>query len=396
VTPPSTARSDSRLRVLTLALEAGSGYGGAEKLAYEFALRLDPARFKSYLCTIRDRPDRREAIERDRAELAAADVEYIELRESSEFPLRPAPWRRLYAILRREGIDVVHAHMPRASVPGSIVARLARVPVMISHEHGSAITGKRIRPFLDRHVVARLSTVMLVVSEWDRRQLIELERIAPERIGILHNGIASPPDAGPDVRPAMDLGPEDQLIGAVGRLYPEKAYDDLVRAVALLDGSVGPVTCAIVGIGPEEQALRALIDQLGVGDRVRLVGRRQDVPDFIRALDVAVMCSRREGSPLALLEYMAGAAPIVATAVGGVPEAVQDSVTGLLVAPGDPAGLARAIGRMLGDRELARRLGDAARARQRAEYDLGVVIDRLQELYVTYRRCGRLQSSVHP
>jgi glycosyltransferase involved in cell wall biosynthesis len=371
--------------VLTLALDAGSGYGGAEKLAYEFALRLDPGRIKSYLCTIRTPfPDRREANERDRAELGEAGVQRIELGQRSEFPLTPAPWRALYATLRGESIDIVHAHMPRASVPGSILARLARVPVVISHEHGSAIEGKRIRPFLDRNVVARLSTVVLAVSEWDRRQLIELERIPAERIAILHNGIVSPLPTGPDVRPGLGLGPDDRLIGAVGRLYREKAYDDLIRAVALLDGRAEPVTCAIVGIGPEEPALQGLIDDLGIGDRLRLAGRRHDVPDFIRALDVAVMCSRREGSPLALLEYMAGAAPIVATAVGGVPEAVQDGVTGLLVAPGDPPALADAISRILGDRALARRLGAAARARQRAEYDLDVVVGRLEELYERY------------
>ena len=136
--------------------------------------------------------------------------------------MRPAPWRRLYATLRRESIDVVHAHMPRASVPGSILARLARVPVVISHEHGSAITGKRIRPFLDRHVVARLSTVILVVSDWDRRQLIELERIPAERIAVLPNGIVTPPEAGPDVRPGLGLSDSDRLIGAVGRLYPRE------------------------------------------------------------------------------------------------------------------------------------------------------------------------------
>ena len=381
--------------MLTLALEAGSGYGGAEKLAYEFALRLDPARFKSYLCTIRDRPDRREAIERDRAELASAGVEYIELGESSEFPLRPAPWRRLYATLRRESIDVLHAHMPRASVPGSILARLARVPVVISHEHGSAITGKRIRPFLDRHVVARLSTVILVVSDWDRRQLIELERIPADRIAVLPNGIVTPPESGPDVRPGLGLGDSDRLIGAVGRLYREKAYDDLIRAAALLDATRagGPITCAIVGIGPQEPRLRELISELGVGDRVRLVGRRNDVPDFIRALDAAVMCSTREGSPLALLEYMAGGAPIVASAVGGIPEILQDGVSGLLVAPSNPPALAGALQRILDDRELARALGDAARARQRSEYDLKVVMARLEDLYercygVTGRTAG--------
>jgi glycosyltransferase involved in cell wall biosynthesis len=370
------------LRVLTLALDAGSGYGGAEKLAYEFALRLDPARIRSYLCTIRAPfPDRREATERDREQLRAAGVQRIELGQSSAFPLRPQPWRELYRIMRRERIDVLHAHMPRASAPGSVLARLARVPVVISHEHGSAIEGKRIRPLLDRHVVARLSTLVLAVSEWDRRQLIELERIPADKIAVMPNGIVAPSPSGSDVRPGLGLSDRDRLIGAVGRLYPEKAYDDLIRAVTLLDGGSGPLACAIVGIGPEERRLRDLIDALGVGDRVRLVGRRSDVPDFIRALDVAVLCSRREGSPLALLEYMAGGAPIVASDVGGIPEILEDGVSGLLVAPSDPSALAGALQRVLDDRELARRLGEAARARQRSEYDLDVVVARLQELY---------------
>lgn len=367
--------------MLTLALDAGSGYGGAEKLAYELAVRLDPQQIRSYLCTIRAPfPDRVQATERDRAELAAAGVRHFDLDQRSAFPLGPSPWRRLYGIMRRESIDILHAHMPRASVPGSVIARLARVPVVISHEHGSAIEGKRIRPLLDRHVVARLSTVVLAVSEWDRRQLIELERIPADRIDVLHNGIAAPPVSGADVRPGLGLTGSDRLIGAVGRLYPEKAYDDLIRAMALLDGG-DAVQCAIVGIGPDEQRLRDLISELGVGDRVRLLGRRTDIADFIRGLDVAVMCSTREGSPLALLEYMAGAAPVVATAVGGIPEILEDGVSGLLVAPSNPAALAGALQRALGDQELARRLGKAARERQRAEYDLDVVVRRLEELY---------------
>ena len=138
-------------------------------------------------------------------------MQQIELAQTSAFPLRPAPWRELYRIMRRESIDILHAHMPRASVPGSVLARLARVPVVISHEHGSSIEGKRIRPLLDRHVVARLSTVVLAVSEWDRRQLIELERIPADAIAVLPNGIVAPPAV--RERRAAGLGTERPRAG---------------------------------------------------------------------------------------------------------------------------------------------------------------------------------------
>lgn len=369
--------------MLTLALDAGSGYGGAEKLAYEFALRLDPRRFRSYLCTIRAAfPDRREATARDAAELAAAGVERISLDRRSAFPLSPAAWRQLRSLMVRERIDIVHAHMPRASVPGAIVARLADVPIVISHEHGSTLERKLARPFLDRHIVARFSTVMLSVSEWDRRQLIDHERIPAERIRVLPNGIPPPRVKGRDVRGELRVPPGASLIGAIGRLYPEKGYADLIRAIPMLHRGSQQLRCVIVGIGPHEQSLRGLIDQLQLGDQVELLGRRDDVPDLISALDVAVLCSRREGSPLAMLEYMAGGAPILATAVGGVPELIEDGVHGLLVEPKEPRALAAGIDRLLADPELAQRLGHAARERQQREYDLDAVLRRLESLYV--------------
>jgi glycosyltransferase involved in cell wall biosynthesis len=272
--------------------------------------------------------------------------------------------------------------MPRASVPGAILARLARVPVIVSHEHGSALDGKLARRLLDRQVVARLSTTMLAVSEWDRRNLIQREGIPAQRIVVLPNGIVAPPGDAPDVRPELDIGPGTRLIGAVGRLAPEKGYDELIHAVALLKGQGHQITCVILGDGPYERPLQALIERLGVEAEVRLLGRRPDVWRVIAALEVAVLSSRREGSPLAVLEYMAGAAPIVATAVGGVPELIKNGVHGLLVAPGDPAALATGIARLLDDPELAAALGAAARARQATEFDLAVLVGRLEDLYV--------------
>lgn len=373
--------NDSRLRVLTLARDAGSGYGGAERIAFELAGRIDSTRFKSYLCTTRVPPiSRMESVAADRLQLEAAGIEVLSLERSSSRSV--APWRHLYRLMARERIDILHAHMPRASVPGAILARLARVPVVISHEHGSALEGKLGRRLLDRNVVARLSNLMLAVSDWDRRNLIELEGIPADRVGVLPNGIISPPQEGPDLRPELGIPAQARLVGAVGRLYPEKAYDDLIRAIALLKDRFPLLLGVVVGDGPLEKQLRGLIDELGLDDHVRLLGRREDVPDVIRALDVAVLPSRREGSPLAVIEYMAAARPIVATNVGGVPELVHDGVHALLVPTGDPPSLAAGIERLLTDHGLAARLGTAARERQRNEYELDVIVERLQALYV--------------
>jgi glycosyltransferase involved in cell wall biosynthesis len=372
---------DSRPRVLTLSLDAGAGYGGAETLAYEFALRLDRARFARYLCTIRAAgPSQRRSQAREARELANAGVRVLTLDQPGPLLLTPRAWVRLYSLLVRESIDIVHAHMPRASVPGALLARLARVPVVVSHEHGSALEGKRVRTFLDREVVARLSTAMIAVSESDRRNLIAHERIPADLIRVLANGIDPDESVAPGP-PVLARAAGTHLIGAVGRLYPEKGYAHLIRAVALLRDSGYSVRCVILGEGPQAGELRALIEHLGVGGEVQLLGRRDDVARVLGELDVAVLCSVREGSPLAMLEYMAAGAPIVATAVGGVPELIDDGVHGLLVSGADPQALRDGIARLLDDRALAERLGAAARARRAAEFDLDGLVRRIEQLY---------------
>ncbi len=373
---------DRRPRVLTLALTAGSGYGGAEKVAYEFALRLDQERFDSRLCVMRaPDPSRAQHDRRDAEELARRGVPLINLGQPGAVLVTPGAWTRLYRLLAG-GIDVLHAHMPRASIPGSLLARLARVPVVVSHEHGSTLAGRRLRPLLDREVIARLSNVIVAVSDWDRHNLIAEAGIAPERIRVIHNGIVSASQGGS--RQPSGLRPADgsALVGAVGRLYDEKGYPTLIHAIALLRERGHGLRCVIVGEGPRRAQLQDLIAQLGLEDAVRLVGRREDVDSVVGDLDVAVLSSVWEGIPLAGLEYMAAGAPIVATAVGGLPEMIRDGVDGLLVEPGSPEALADGIARLLDDRELAARLGESARARRRAEFDLDVTIARVQDLYL--------------
>jgi glycosyltransferase involved in cell wall biosynthesis len=367
---------------MTLGLNVGTAYGGAERIAFEFVKRLDPERFRRHLCVTKGPlPVQRRVNEQDFRELEESGVEVLRLESGLQRP--SASWVRLYRRLAGGSIDVLHSHMPRASVPGTIIGRLARVPVIVNHEHTWSFQGMPVRQFLDRNVVARGGDVVLAVSERDRTKMIEVERIPAESIRVMPNGIEFVPPVGHDVRGEFGVRPGVGLIGTVGRLYPQKGYGDLIRAVALLKGDPArPIRCVIVGYGPEEETLQALIEELDVAEEVSLVGHRQDVSDVIAAFDVSVLSSRYEGSPLAMMEYMAGASPIVATAVGGVPELIEDGVHGLLVQPCDPPALAAAIARLLDDRELATRLGQAARERQRAHHDIDVVVGQLEALYI--------------
>jgi glycosyltransferase involved in cell wall biosynthesis len=373
---------DARIGVLTLGLYVGTCYGGAERVAYDFVKGLDPERFAGHLCLVNaPPPDRLEVNEADMAALEELGVKVHRLECRSV--LSNVAWGRLYTLLRRESIGILHSHMPRASVPGTIIGKIARTPVIVSHEHTWSFKGRPVRRFLDRNVVARGSDVVLAVSERDREQMIEVERMRADRIRVLPNGIPAPDETGARVRGELGVPDGVAAIGAVGRLYEQKGYDDLISAVGLLKRSTAqPFRCLIIGHGPEEERLQGMIDAQGLAEDVRLVGRRQDIADVIPALDIAVLPSKYEGSPLAILEYMAGGAPIVATAVGGVPELIEDGVHGLLVRPEDPAALAAGMQSLLEDPELAARLGAAAKERQRANFDLDVVVRRLEDLYL--------------
>jgi glycosyltransferase involved in cell wall biosynthesis len=277
--------------------------------------------------------------------------------------------------------------MLRANVPAALLARLAGVPVVISHEHGSSLYDHSVRRALNVHIVGRLSDVVLAVSEWDRANLIE-GGMPADRVRVLPNGILPLP-SGADVR--AELAPDGvPLIGALGRLDPVKGYDDLIGAVRVLKDRGTAVRCVIAGVGPDETRLKGMIDELGLEDDVQLLGLRDDVASLLRAFDVAVMSSHSEGSPLAIIEYMAAGLPIVATSAGGISELISDGEHGLLVEPQDPAALAAALERILSDPALGARLGASAQARQVDEHDLDRTIGRLENLYVAlYERAQR-------
>jgi glycosyltransferase involved in cell wall biosynthesis len=337
-------------------------------------MRLDRDHFRPYLCS--SRPLMGDTFA---AELEAADVPLLALPRRSKLDV--AAWRHLRAFLRRNEIDVLHAHKFGSNLWGTLVGRTARVPVVVAHEHSWSYEGQPLRRFLDRAVISRGADAFVAVSEQDRRRMIEVEGVNPEVIRLLPNGIPPLVRRGTDVRAQLGIPSGAFVAGSVAQLRGEKALDVLVRAAQLLALRVPGARIVIAGHGPEEHPLRALISELGLEDTVLLIGPRDDVPDVLAALDVAVCCSRYEGAPLSVMEYMAAGLPVVATNVGGLPDLIEDGTHGSIVPPEDPEALAAALAALAGDPDARAAMGAAAGERQRTEFDLDVLVRRVEALY---------------
>jgi glycosyltransferase involved in cell wall biosynthesis len=354
--------------------------GGGERLALEGVARLDPERFERTLCVTRWRAETAgtPSVAACVARLEQAGVTLLPLNRSA----RLAVWAFRPLLARLRDSDVVHGHMFGSNVWASVLGRIAGVPAIVAHEHMWGYTGGWKRSLVDRELIARLSDAFIAVSEVGRRQMIETERIPPADIVLLRNGIETLPRVDRRAaRRALGLPEDAQVVGSVGHLRSEKAFEVLIAAAAAARGNVPGLRIIIAGEGPERGRLEGLISELGLSQTVDLLGARDDVATVLGACDVAVCCSDFEGGPLSVMEYMDAALPVVASEVGGLPELVEDGVTGVLVPPRDPAAIARALKRLLGDPELRSRMGVEARARRERDYDIDSWARALEGLY---------------
>lgn len=362
-----------RIKVVTVVDRAG-GAGGGERFALDVAMSLDPARFESIFCVTR--PSEAATV----ATARAAGVRVLELERRSRLSL--APWAQLVTLLRSEQVDILHSHKFGSNAWASLVARSARVPVFVAQEHSWAFAGDRLRVFVDRHVVGPRADAIVAVSEHDRRAMIELERLDADRVVVCGNGVApAASNSSGKLRAELGLTTAAPVIGLVGGLRPEKRVDVLITAAARLRRELPELVTVIVGDGPERPRLEVLAARLGVRDRVRFLGHRDDAVELAAGFDVAVLTSEREGCPLAVLEYMSLALPIVATRVGGIPSLVHDGIEALLVQEGNADAVASAVGLLLRNRRRASLLGAAAARRQAAEFGLDAAVGRLERLY---------------
>lgn len=279
------------------------------------------------------------------------------------------PWLRRE--LRRRRPEVVHAHLtwPLAMKWPLVSAVTAGVPAIVASAHGYV-------PFLTSRWIlwqqARLSRRVgryIGVSRWTADACVRTCGWPADKFSVVPCGIDPGPWERADRtagRAALGADAGDAVAFCAARLDPLKGLDVLVDAAARLPGVRFALTA--FGGGPERAELEARIARLGIGNRVGLLGRRDDVPELMAGCDVFVLPSRYEGLPVSIIEAMAAARPVVATAVGGIPELVVDGETGVLVPPDDAASLAAAIADVLADRERGAALGAAGRERVRRSF----------------------------
>ena len=313
-------------------------------------------------------------------------MHFLGLERSSR--LEFAPWRKLIAYMREWEADVLHAHKFGSNVWGSLIAPRAHVPVFVAHEQTWSYKGKLHRKLLDRHLIARRADAFIAVSNEDRRRMVEVERIPAAKVRYIPNGVpdSSLAASGRDVRDELGIAPGRPVIGVVAIPRPQKALDVLIRAAVLLRKEFPSIAVLMVGGSnteetAEERRLRSLISELGLANTVSMLGARADVPDLVNVFDVAVLCSDYEGTPLAVMEYMAAGKPVVATRVGGVPDLIEDGVNGLLVQPRDPEALATAIVSLLRNPHRAISMGESGRERRRTEFSIEATTRKVEALY---------------
>jgi len=365
-----------RLRVLLLVDQLSGLGGGAEVFLVGLATHLPSDRFEVSVCATRAvAPGPLAEI------LEAGAVPYIALGRRSRWDL--LRMRRLAALLGSGRFDIVHAHKFGSNVWGTLFGRACRVPVVIAHEHTWSYKGRPLRKWIDGRIVGRLATRFIAVSDADAARMVEDEKVASEKVVVMPTGyVARPLAPDTDLRSELGLTSETPLIGTAVVFRPQKAVEVLLEAHARLLRTMPDVHLVIAGEGPTRAEIQRRARELSLDGRVHFLGHRDDVDAILRSLDVAALSSDFEGSPLFVLECMANGTPIVATAVGGIPQMVLDGETGVLVPPRDPEALAGAIEHLLVDPERRAVLAAAA-ANRLSEFRIDAVARRFADLYET-------------
>ncbi len=281
----------------------------------------------------------------------------------------PKAVAQLAWLLRRERIDVLHAHLFEASFVGLLASRVARVNLRVftgHHSHEVPLYDWRLLLEVDRFVARRLANVIVAPSKQMRDTFVRVYGCRPENVVVIEHGLdlgRFDPQAAAGSGVRRELGLEGKLVvGAISKHHWVKNLDALVRAFGSVAASREDVHLVILGVG-DSSPIRDEVERLGLSRRVTVLPRRHDVPQVLAAFDVFVHPALAESFGFAIVEAMAMARPVVSTPVGIAPDVVEDGVSGIQVRGTDQESIRAAIGQALQTRELWPQLGAEARRR---------------------------------
>jgi len=296
---------------------------------------------------------------------------------------------RLRRVLAEMRPDILHTHLFFADTAGAMASVGQASLRIVSTQHNDGYWMQSAHRFLEAMLRSRRVRT-IAISEAVRRAMIKRGE-SPARIDVLPHSTVSLSDIDFEIADgaatnlsessSTRVGATDRRICVVGRLVPVKGTEDVILAAARLSERFPNVVVQIIGDGPERRRLESLRDRLGLRGCVHFLGQRDDVRVMIRRADALVSTSRAEGLSMSILEAMSCGRPVVATRVGGVPELVEDGVSGFLVPPGDVSALSAGVERILESPELALRLGAQGRAACRTRWNVEAMVDAHIELY---------------
>ncbi len=369
------------LMVVTLSEE-----GGAQKYVYALAKALPRTQFEVRVVCGPGGP----LIERLRdtgVQVHILDPFVREVRLENDW----SAFGQLRKIIREWRPDIVHLNSSKAGFSGRMAARMEKVPVIVYSAHGFVLSeplpfAKKVAFWLAEKAGAIAGHRTVAVSEADRQLALRYRLSNKDSVVTIHNGIESIPVSECDtcdglLRKELGVGPGVRLVGAVANFYPTKGLAYFIDACQLIRERAPDTRFILIGDGKERQKLEHMARVHGLSGVFYFLGRRADAWRLLRDFNVFVLSSVKEGMPFVLLEAMMQSRPIVAARVGGVPEAIENRVSGLLVNPKSARELAEAVIELLENPANARQLGVAARERVLRHFRVDRMADQTMALY---------------
>ena len=350
---------------------------GMEKVIQTICRTIDRDRFAVSVLCLRERAELANEVEAEGTPVVALQDPWV---RADHFA-----FAKVADYLRHVRADVVHSHNTQAFLDGTLGAVLARVPTVVHTDHARAYPDKW-RYMTAERVASWYAHAVVGCSADATDNVRKYLKVSPRKLHTIINGIDTrryrrPADLDA-TRASLGLPPVGRVIGVIARLQEQKGITYLLQAMPAIAAALSDVTLVIAGQGAFEADLKAEAEATGIGERIRFVGVRHDIPELLQLFDVLVLPSLWEGLPIVILEAMAAGCPIVSTAVGGIPAALGQGDAGVLVPSLDAGALRDGVLRMLTDAGLRRRLTAAAARRVEAEFSAEAMTRHYERLYL--------------
>lgn len=366
--------TDQKINVLYIIWSLG--LGGAEKVVIDLCKNIDKDKFHPIVCCLNDK-----GIFAD--ELEDVGIEVIPLYKKPKFD--PYIIYKIYKLIKKKQIDIVHAHLWTANFWGRIAAKLAGVKVIVITEHNVDVWKRRAHFWADS-LLASITNKIIAVSNKVKEFYIKMTKINPNKFITIYNGV----DLTKfniqinvlEKRKEFGIEPSDKVVVIIGRLEAAKAHHVFLKALKEVINKIQNFKALIIGDGSLKQEIILLTKELNLQNNVIITGLRKDIPELLSIADLFVLSSTREGFPITLLEAMSCGIPAVVTNVGGNSELCINGETGIIVEPNNPKALAEAILTLLTDQNLSSNFSKASKVRIQTLFTAEIMAKNHEALYL--------------